>query len=145
MPADNQDYSALEIVRLLEVFGPAYRRFVGQLLPEGESPARLRLLAALEEHGPLTMSAMRAIIGGTAQNVTGLVDALESDGALLRMPHPDDRRKTLIKLSDKTAVEVRRRRSAHQRRIAKLFDHLTPHQRQQFARSLSAIVDHLEV
>ena len=35
----------------------------------------------------------------TARNVTGLIDALEHDGLVERLPHPSDRRATLVRLT----------------------------------------------
>jgi DNA-binding MarR family transcriptional regulator len=37
----------------------------------------------------------------SARNVTGLVDALEETGFVVRRPHPDDRRATLVTLTDR--------------------------------------------
>ena len=38
-------------------------------------------------------------LGVTARNVTGLVDALQRDGLVERLPHPNDRRATLVRLT----------------------------------------------
>lgn len=38
-------------------------------------------------------------LGVTARNVTGLVDALQRDGLVERLPHPGDRRATLVRLT----------------------------------------------
>jgi DNA-binding MarR family transcriptional regulator len=35
----------------------------------------------------------------TARNVTGLVDALEHDGLVERLPYPNDRRASLVRLT----------------------------------------------
>jgi hypothetical protein len=37
--------------------------------------------------------------GATARNLTGLVDALKRDGLVERLPHPHDRRATLVRLT----------------------------------------------
>jgi DNA-binding MarR family transcriptional regulator len=39
------------------------------------------------------------VLAVTARNLTGLVDALERDGLVERLPHPNDRRATLVRLA----------------------------------------------
>jgi DNA-binding MarR family transcriptional regulator len=39
------------------------------------------------------------VLAVTARNLTGLVDALERDGLVERLPHPNDRRATLVRLT----------------------------------------------
>jgi DNA-binding MarR family transcriptional regulator len=38
-------------------------------------------------------------LGVTARNVTGLVDALQRDGLVEPLPHPNDRRAVLVRLT----------------------------------------------
>jgi DNA-binding MarR family transcriptional regulator len=61
--------------------------------------ARGRLLWALHASGPLVMRALSQAIGVSPRTVTGLVDALEADGWVRRMPHPTDRRATIVTLT----------------------------------------------
>lgn len=65
----------------------------------GITYARLRLLSALRFGGPKRMLDLSGELGVTARNVTGLVDALQRDGLVERLPHPDDRRATLVRLT----------------------------------------------
>ena len=60
---------------------------------------RLRLLSALRFGGPRRPHDLGGELGVTARNVTGLVDALEHDGLVERLPHPSDRRATLVRLT----------------------------------------------
>lgn len=136
--------SSLSIVHALEAFGPLYRNHVGRHLPSGVSEARLRALAALAAHGELTMSELREQIGGTAQNVTGIIDALERDGDAVRRQHPTDRRKTVISLADATRTEVLEKREQHREAIAALFETLPEAERQNFHQTLKKLVSHLE-
>jgi DNA-binding MarR family transcriptional regulator len=58
---------------------------------------RFDVLAALDAAGEeLTMGALSARLMVTSGNVTGLVNAMEHDGLVVRLPHPADRRSTLI-------------------------------------------------
>jgi DNA-binding MarR family transcriptional regulator len=79
-----------------ELLVAAYRAFSQQgrarFGEHGLSPAKVRLLTALH-HGP--DSRMRDLadgLGVSGRAVTGLVDALESDGLVTRKPDPGDRR-----------------------------------------------------
>ena len=60
------------------------------------SGPRLRLLMAVEEVGRLRMGDVAEDLGITARTVTTLVDALEREGLLARLPDPTDRRATLL-------------------------------------------------
>ncbi len=62
---------------------------------------RFDVLAALDAaETELTMGALSARLMVTSGNVTGLVNAMEKDGLVVRRPHPDDRRSTLIGMTE---------------------------------------------
>ncbi len=62
---------------------------------------RFDVLAALDAAGTeLTMGALSARLMVTSGNVTGLINAMEKDGLVVRRPHPADRRSTLIGMTD---------------------------------------------
>lgn len=65
----------------------------------GVTYARLRLMTALRYGGPRRMRDLGDELGVTARNVTGLVDALQREGLVERLPHPQDRRATLVRLT----------------------------------------------
>jgi DNA-binding MarR family transcriptional regulator len=60
---------------------------------------RMRLLHGLECDGDQTMSALANALGVTQRRVTALVDALEEEGFVERMPHPTDGRSTVVTLT----------------------------------------------
>jgi DNA-binding MarR family transcriptional regulator len=66
----------------------------------GLTPARTHLLWELFHRGPSTQRVLADALHVTARNVTGLVDGLEETGYVTREPHPDDRRATLVTLTD---------------------------------------------
>ncbi|MEM9640012.1 MAG: MarR family transcriptional regulator [Pseudomonadota bacterium] len=135
---------ALSLVRLLEVFEPAYRRFMGTGLPPGVSAARLRMLGLLADRGPMTMTDLCRASDVTPQNITGLVDALEREGAVTRVVHPTDRRKRMIALSDVSRSEVLAQLSAHRAHLARLFEELAPREKAGFAYVLKGLIERLE-
>jgi DNA-binding MarR family transcriptional regulator len=63
---------------------------------------RFDLLAQLErENHGLTMGELSSRLMVSGGNVTGLVDSLQREGLVEREPHPDDRRRQIIRLTDK--------------------------------------------
>ena len=79
------------------------RQFVeARLRTGGASIARLRalrMLARAEE--PLRMRDLSEMTGVAARTTTTIVDSLERDGLVERVPHPRDRRAFLLRLTDK--------------------------------------------
>jgi DNA-binding MarR family transcriptional regulator len=75
------------------------------------SGPRLRLLMAVEEVGRLRMGDVAEDLGITARTVTTLVDALEREGLLARLPDPTDRRATLLELTDTAQTQFEQVRS----------------------------------
>lgn len=127
------------LVELFETFGPAYRRHVGEGLPHGVSAARLRALAVLADRGKISMRELGDEIQATAQNVTGLVDALESEGVVFRQQHPQDRRVTLVSLSAESAPIIIQQRQKHREKVALLFETLSDQEREVLTRVLKKL------
>lgn len=71
------------------------------LAERGLTAARAELLWVLQKSGTATQRSLSKALRTTPRNVTGLVDALETDGFVARVAHPTDRRATLVKLSKK--------------------------------------------
>ena len=63
-----------------------------------ESVPRLRLLYELHCNGPRRMADLADALGVTPRNVTALVDGLESEHLVRRLPHPTDRRVTMVEM-----------------------------------------------
>jgi DNA-binding MarR family transcriptional regulator len=79
--------------RLQRVFNTRLSNQKGAIKLSGP---RLRLLLAVEEVGRLRMGDLAEDLGITARTVTTLVDALEREGLLVRLPDPTDRRAILL-------------------------------------------------
>jgi DNA-binding MarR family transcriptional regulator len=89
------------------------RQFVdGRLRDHGASVARLRALRILARSGePLRMRDLSDLLGHAPRTTTTLVDALERDGLVERVRHPEDRRAFLLAL---TPAGVRCHREAEE-------------------------------
>ena len=61
--------------------------------------------------GDLTINTLGQRLGVTPSSMTGLIDRLEAGGYLRRIPHPSDRRATVLNLS-------RKGRAAFEREVA---------------------------
>jgi DNA-binding MarR family transcriptional regulator len=66
----------------------------------GLTTARTHLLWELHRLGPSTQVTLASALEVSARNVSGLVDALEQSGFVVRSAHPSDRRATVVSLSD---------------------------------------------
>src|SRR5262245_46939296 len=95
----------------------------------GESPARLRLLYELHCNGPRKMADLAETLGVTPRNVTALVDALEGEHQVRRVPHPTDRRVTMIELAD-PEIAIQRGMEAFRDAVAALFDDVSTDDRE---------------
>jgi DNA-binding MarR family transcriptional regulator len=74
----------------------------------------------------------------TPRNVTALVDGLEGEVLVRRAPHSTDRRITLVELTcspDRVATQF----ESYQGSIERLFDELTPEDRQTLLRVLRSL------
>jgi DNA-binding MarR family transcriptional regulator len=130
-----------ELARLVVEFGKAYTHHLwSEMGRAGTTPARARLLAALQCQGSCKMSDLGALLSVTPRNVTKLVDALEAEGLVVRQPHPSDRRATLIVLTDRGALVGKESALADHAAAARLYEQLGPSDRQHLARILRKLL-----
>jgi DNA-binding MarR family transcriptional regulator len=135
---------AQELARLVAEFGKTYtRRIWAEIGRTGTTPARARLLAALQCEGSRKMSELGAQLGVTPRNITKLVDGLEAEGLVARKAHPSDRRATLVLLTDKGALVGKESALADTAASAWLYKQLAPADRQHLARILRKLLDTL--
>jgi len=137
---------AQELARLVAEFGKVYTRHIwSEMSRAGTTPARARLLAALQCQGSRKMSELGAELDVTPRNITKLVDGLEAEGLVTRRAHPSDRRATLISLTDRGVLVGKESALADTAAAAWLYKQLGPADRQHLARilrKLLATLDH---
>jgi DNA-binding MarR family transcriptional regulator len=116
------------------------RYFAGTAL----TPARTHLLWELNRLGPSTQQILATTLKVSPRNITGLVDALEAEGFVVRRPHPRDRRAILVTLTDQgiqTIAEMERERA----QIASaLIANLSSDQVEQLRQGLDSVAARLE-
>ena len=108
----------------------------------GASIPRLRLLYELHCHGPRKMADLAEALAVTPRNVTALVDGLEAEGMVRRLPHSTDRRITLVELtrdSDGVAAQF----GTYQASIASLFVGVGEDERRALLGLLEALHDRM--
>ncbi|WP_248924279.1 MarR family winged helix-turn-helix transcriptional regulator [Paenibacillus hamazuiensis] len=110
-------------------------------VPSHITGPRLRFLAAVNNAGKIRMNEMAAKLGIQARTVTQFVDALEQEKLLVRLPDPNDRRATLLQVTD-IAPPLIEKASAAMRQVAdKLMAPLTAEMRVQFIEALHILAD----
>jgi DNA-binding MarR family transcriptional regulator len=127
-------------------FIPAYRRWVGARLKErGIGYAWMRALGALHcVERPVIMSDLGEELGVTPRNVTKLVDELEAEGLVRRLPHPSDRRATLIELTERGREEVAEGYAEYVALTSELFSVLSEEDQWELIRLMDLLYDGLE-
>lgn len=113
--------SAEALAVAVAAFSGTFERWANRkAVQAGASIPRLRLLYAVHCHGPQKMADLADALTVTPRNVTALVDGLEAEGLVRRIPHSTDRRVTLVELtcnSDGVSAQF----AAYQASIASLF------------------------
>lgn len=129
-----------------EVLAVATSAFVGafdhwssrKAAEAGASIPRLHLLYQVHCHGPQKMADLANALAVTPRNVTALVDGLEAEGMVRRVPHTTDRRVTLVELtcnSERVAAQF----GTYQSSIASLFAEMTDDERRTLLRLLGSL------
>jgi DNA-binding MarR family transcriptional regulator len=120
-------------------FVDAFERWAGRkAVAAGASIPRLRLLYAVHCHGPQKMADLADELTVTARNVTALVDGLEAEGLVRRVPHSTDRRVTLVELTCNSEL-VAAQFGAYQASVERLFAGLTVKDQRTLLRLLTTL------
>jgi DNA-binding MarR family transcriptional regulator len=132
---------ALRLVEIFPALERAFSRWVQSLSESGSvSPARIRLLGVLHCKGPQIMCGLSDELGVTARNVTSLVDGLEAEGLVRRMPHPTDRRATLVELTPQGFEQGHKLHESYREMVAELFRDLPAPDQRELVRLLEALL-----
>jgi DNA-binding MarR family transcriptional regulator len=123
-------------------------RFVGAFVRWGDAHAcdglsvqQMRLLKTLHCTGPAIMREIGAELGVTSRNMTAMVDSLEQSKLVVRRPHPQDRRATLVELTPKGAQAASEALTQHFDAMAEMFAGLSVAEQCEFYRTLGRLVE----
>ena len=103
------------------------------LAPWDITPSYLRALRVLTRHGRMRLSELSDHLHIAPRSTTQVVDALESRDLVQRQPDPDDRRATLVELTEHGVSVLDAIRGTESERV---FGRLSPDDRTHLARIL---------
>jgi DNA-binding MarR family transcriptional regulator len=114
-----------------------------ELAKLGLSRARAEVIWTLHRGGPITQRELSEALRCTPRNVTGLIDALEELRLVARRRHPNDRRATLVGLTE-AGMNVAESWDAGYRQLARdLFGDSSEEEVEGLLRALDRIVARL--
>jgi len=90
---------------------------------------RIRVLSVVAEKGSIRMNELARILGIKARSVTDFVDALEQEKLLVRQPDPNDRRATLLQLTELAKAHLDEARSLQNEIADRLLENVPVDQR----------------
>ena len=106
------------------------------LAPWDINPSQFRALRVLNRHGAIRLSDLSGRLHIAPRSATEVVDALEARSLVERQPDPSDRRATLVELTGHGNDVLRAIRTARGTEAERVFDRLTPADRDHLARIL---------
>jgi DNA-binding MarR family transcriptional regulator len=106
------------------------------LAPWDINPSQFRALRVLNHHGAIRLSDLSGRLHIAPRSATEVVDALESRGLVERRPDPSDRRATLAELTEHGTTVLTGIRAARGTEAERVFDRLSPADRDHLARIL---------
>ena len=130
---------------LADAFGAVARQLreksAETLAPWDITPAHLRALRTLARHGTMRLSELSDRLEIAPRTATEVVDALQARDLVRRRADPDDRRATLIEVTEHGAGMLAEIRAARGTEAGRVFGRLTPADRAELARILSQLRD----
>jgi DNA-binding MarR family transcriptional regulator len=130
---------------LSEAFSSVARQLRGMsqetLAPWDINPSSLRALRVLSRHGVMRLSELSDHLHIAPRSATEVVDALETRGLVGRRPDPDDRRATLVELTEHGTSVLGAIRVARGTEAERVFDRLSPADRESLSRILRKLRD----
>jgi DNA-binding MarR family transcriptional regulator len=111
------------------------------LAPWDVTPAQFRALRVLRRHGAMRLSELSDRLKIAARSTTEVIDALQARELAERRPDPDDRRATLVELTEHGAQILHGIREARGNESERAFDRLTPADRASLAAILRKLRD----
>ncbi|MEN3536664.1 MarR family transcriptional regulator [Microbispora sp. ZYX-F-249] len=102
----------------------------------GLSVTQLRVLLAVDRHGPLNLSGLAGLLGMSVSATGRLVARLHTAGLLTRLLSPHSRREVSIDVTETGRHSLERIRAARRGQIAAALRRLPPDSRRTLARTL---------
>jgi DNA-binding MarR family transcriptional regulator len=103
------------------------------------SGPRVGVLFIVESAGAIRMGDLAAKLMVAPRTVTDLVDGLERDGFLRRVPHPTDRRATLIELAPEIKADFNKIAGIRKQFLSEMFSVLSLKEQDELIRLLEKL------
>lgn len=103
------------------------------------TPSQSRAISVLARHGTVRLSELAEHLRIAPRSTTEVVDSLQERGLVERHPDPNDRRATLVALSDEGTTVAEAIRSARDAEAERFFGGLTRPDRDHLARILAQL------
>ncbi|MGK5639207.1 MarR family winged helix-turn-helix transcriptional regulator [Streptomyces sp. URMC 126] len=135
---DTSGQLAEQLLRLTRRLNRAQKRYLD---PVGITPAQSRLLRSVAHcEEPPRMADLAERLEVVPRAVTTLVDALEANGAVRRVPDPSNRRVIRIELTEQGRETLRAMREARRAAVEEILSPLTAGQREQLGGLLGELM-----
>lgn len=131
--------TAVESLRELILAGEHYRQMVSAHLDLDIS--QTQALSYLYSRGDMGQSGLGALLGYNTSSMTSLVDRLERNSLARRSPHPTDRRRFIVQLTDQGRDAV----SSTGRWFVHAFDHVSAEALPNLTADLTSVAADLRV
>ncbi len=106
----------------------------------GFSPAQMHAIEIVGHAVSLRMKELAGKMGVTTGTLTVMVDRLEEQGLLHRIPHEKDRRSWLVELTDKGQLHFRQHHQYHLRLTEEITAALSSEEQERFGVLLDRII-----
>ena len=107
--------------------------------PRGQG--RGRMLGLLHDHGEMSQSQIAAHLGIRPQSLSEMLAKAEADGVIVRRQSPEDKRQTLVSLTELGQGRVITFRENHRRQAAEFLEPLTDEEKTTLAELLHKLID----
>jgi DNA-binding MarR family transcriptional regulator len=147
MPYDAETMANLEAAAAMGTASKAMQQFFEDELEEfGISHAQYKVLAWIRECGKegTHLNQIADSLRVTPRNVTGLIDSLETQGLVERVPDPRDRRATVARLTPEGDARVGAAWRTHQRNLRELLAVLSDDEKQLIRHAALKLIRALE-
>ena len=128
-----------QLVEDTAAFAHTFLRWIDDQAADGLTLPRLRLVERLHCKGPAKMGIVADELGLSPRNMTALVDGLEGEGLVRRVPHATDRRATMIEATADGMAAAEVVLEPHFDAMSCLFTDLSEVQRRQYGEILAIL------
>lgn len=133
-----------EIVQMLGTLNALSRRGRTPPSPENNAPrgqGRGRMMGFLNDHGEMSQSQIAAHLDIRPQSLSELLCKMECDGLITRRQSTEDKRQTLVTLTDNGRSRVENFRENHRRHAAEFLEPLTEEEKTVLADILRKLIE----